>query len=58
LISSVVLVTLACTSSAGEFLGLRKALRGRWPGEKLYVVCDIFSPHHHPASAPGAPPTR
>ena len=32
---------------AVEFLELLKALRVRWPGEKLYVVCDNFSPHHH-----------
>jgi transposase len=31
-----------------EFLDLLKALRGRWPGEKLYLVCDNFSPHRHP----------
>jgi transposase len=30
-----------------EFLDLLKSLRARWPGEKLYVVCDNFSPHHH-----------
>ncbi|WP_232668824.1 transposase [Pseudonocardia sp. TRM90224] len=30
-----------------EFLDLLKALRNRWPGEKLYVVCDNFSPHRH-----------
>ncbi len=30
-----------------EFLDLLTALRARWPGEKLYVVCDNFSPHHH-----------
>lgn len=30
-----------------EFLGLLKTLRGRWPGEKLYVVLDNFSPHRH-----------
>jgi TusA-related sulfurtransferase len=30
-----------------EFLDLLKALRSRWPGQKLYVVCDNFSPHHH-----------
>jgi transposase len=30
-----------------EFLELLKALRARWPGEKLYVVCDNFSPHRH-----------
>ncbi|WP_406729089.1 IS630 family transposase [Streptomyces sp. GD-15H] len=30
-----------------EFLGLLKALRSRWPGEKLYVVLDDFSPHKH-----------
>ncbi|MFE4676483.1 transposase [Streptomyces sp. NPDC056723] len=30
-----------------EFLDLLKALRARWPGEKLYVVLDNFSPHKH-----------
>jgi transposase len=30
-----------------EFLAFLKTLRSRWPGEKLYVVCDNFSPHHH-----------
>ncbi|MFJ2175671.1 transposase [Streptomyces sp. NPDC087851] len=30
-----------------EFLGLLKSLRARWPGEKLYVVLDNFSPHNH-----------
>ncbi|MFH8573220.1 transposase [Streptomyces sp. NPDC017993] len=30
-----------------EFLGLLKTLRSRWPGEKLYVVLDNFSPHKH-----------
>jgi transposase len=30
-----------------EFLGLLKALRTRWPGEKLYLVLDNFSPHKH-----------
>lgn len=30
-----------------EFLGLLKVLRDRWPGEKLYIVCDNFSPHRH-----------
>ncbi|MDX2683769.1 IS630 family transposase [Streptomyces soliscabiei] len=30
-----------------EFLGLLKALRERWPGEKLYIVLDSFSPHRH-----------
>ncbi|WP_245676927.1 IS630 family transposase [Nocardia acidivorans] len=28
-----------------EFLGLLKSLRARWPGEKLYIVADNFSPH-------------
>ncbi|SDP26578.1 DDE superfamily endonuclease [Lentzea jiangxiensis] len=32
----------------GEFLELLKALRTRWPGEKLYLVMDNFSPHRHP----------
>ncbi|MFI0716630.1 hypothetical protein ACH4SK_39855 [Streptomyces inhibens] len=27
-----------------EFLSLLKALRERWPGEKLYIVLDDFSP--------------
>ncbi|WP_346243123.1 transposase [Rhodococcus pyridinivorans] len=31
----------------GEFLDLLKVLRARWPGEKLYVVLDNFSPHRH-----------
>jgi transposase len=30
-----------------EFLGLLKALRARWPGEKLYLVLDNFSPRKH-----------
>jgi transposase len=30
-----------------EFLDLLKVLRARWPSEKLYVVCDNFSPHRH-----------
>ncbi|MER6145927.1 transposase [Streptomyces sparsogenes] len=30
-----------------EFLGLLKALRACWPGQKLYVVLDNFSPHKH-----------
>lgn len=30
-----------------EFLDLLKALRARWPGQKLYVVLDNFSPHKH-----------
>ncbi|MEU7108126.1 IS630 family transposase [Streptomyces sp. NPDC046215] len=30
-----------------EFLDLLKALRARWPREKLYVVLDNFSPHKH-----------
>lgn len=32
-----------------EFLEFLKTLRSRWPGEKLYLVCDNFSPHRHPA---------
>ncbi|WP_425460129.1 IS630 family transposase [Kutzneria buriramensis] len=31
-----------------EFLALLMALRARWPGEKLYVIADNFSPHRHP----------
>ncbi|MGW7671561.1 IS630 family transposase [Streptomyces sp. NPDC054775] len=30
-----------------EFLGPLKALRARWPQERLYVVLDNFSPHKH-----------
>ncbi|MFE4920847.1 transposase [Streptomyces sp. NPDC056661] len=29
-------------------MALLKSLRARWPGEKLYVVLDNFSPHKHP----------
>ena len=32
-----------------EFLDFLEVLRARWPGEKLYVVFDNFSPHRHPA---------
>jgi transposase len=31
-----------------EFLGLLKALRARWPGQKLYLIADNFSTHKHP----------
>jgi len=31
-----------------EFLALLKLLRARWPGQKLYVIADNFSPHKHP----------
>jgi transposase len=31
-----------------EFLSLLKVLRARWPGEKLYLIIDNFSPHKHP----------
>jgi transposase len=31
-----------------EFLSFLKALRDRWPGEKLYLINDKFSPHKHP----------
>lgn len=31
-----------------EFLAFLKTLRARWPGQRLYVVLDNFSPHHHP----------
>ncbi|MCZ4103579.1 IS630 family transposase [Streptomyces sp. H39-C1] len=30
-----------------EFLSLLKSLRARWPGEKLYVIADNYSPHKH-----------
>lgn len=33
---------------ATEFLAFLKVLRRRWPGEKLYQICDNFSPHRHP----------
>jgi transposase len=32
-----------------EFLALLTLLRSRWPAGKLYVICDNFSPHKHPA---------
>jgi hypothetical protein len=31
-----------------EFLALLKLLRSRWPGQKLHVIADNFSPHKHP----------
>jgi transposase len=31
-----------------EHLDLLKALRTRWPGQKIYIVADNFSPHRHP----------
>jgi transposase len=31
-----------------EFLSFLKTLRGRWPGQKLYLIVDNFSPHKHP----------
>ena len=30
-----------------EFLAFLKLLRARWPGQRLYVICDNFSPHKH-----------
>ena len=37
-----------------EFLNLLEMLRARWPGERLYVVLDNFSPHRHPTVRGGA----
>jgi transposase len=31
-----------------EFLAFLKLLRARWPGQKLYLIMDNFSPHKHP----------
>jgi transposase len=31
-----------------EFLAFLKALRVRWPDQRLYVIADNFSPHKHP----------
>ncbi|GAA1300020.1 IS630 family transposase [Saccharothrix xinjiangensis] len=31
-----------------EFLDLLKALRARWPDQRLHLVMDNFSPHRHP----------
>jgi transposase len=31
-----------------EFLSFLKVLRSRWPGERLYLIVDNFSPHKHP----------
>ncbi|MFE3003459.1 transposase [Nocardia sp. NPDC059246] len=28
-----------------EFVSLLKSLRARWPGQRLYVIVDNFSPH-------------
>jgi hypothetical protein len=30
-----------------EFLAFLRLLRQRWPGQKLYLICDNFSPHKH-----------
>lgn len=30
-----------------EFLAFLKTLRERWPGQRLYVVLDNYSPHRH-----------
>ncbi|MFI6792031.1 transposase [Nonomuraea sp. NPDC050383] len=30
-----------------EFLSFLKTLRRRWPGERLYVIMDNYSPHKH-----------
>jgi hypothetical protein len=38
-----------------EFLSFLKVLRARWPGEKLYLIIDNFSPHKHPASRGAGP---
>ena len=42
---------------AAEFLDLLKTLRARWLDQKLYVVCDNFSPTVTLPSGPGAPIT-
>ncbi|MGC4887165.1 transposase [Micromonospora sp. DT227] len=31
-----------------EFLTFLKTLRRRWPDQRLYLICDNFSPHKHP----------
>ncbi|GAA0917824.1 IS630 family transposase [Nonomuraea longicatena] len=31
-----------------EFLSFLKTLRSRWPGQRLYVIMDNYSPHKHP----------
>jgi hypothetical protein len=31
-----------------EFLSFLKLLRQRWPGQRLYVIMENFSPHKHP----------
>jgi len=31
-----------------EFLAFLKLVRQRWPGQRLYLVMDNFSPHKHP----------
>jgi hypothetical protein len=40
-----------------EFLALLKLLRTRWPGQKLYVIVDNFSPYNTPRSPAGPPAT-
>lgn len=31
-----------------EFLSFLKILRARWPGGRLYVICDNYGPHQYP----------
>jgi hypothetical protein len=31
-----------------EFLSFLKILRARWPGGKLYLICDNYGPHPYP----------
>ena len=38
----------------GKFLAFLKLLCARWPGGKLYLVLDNFSPHKHPKVTSGA----
>jgi transposase len=33
---------------SGEFLDFLKSLRRRWPGQRLHLILDNFSPHKHP----------
>ncbi|WP_221305075.1 transposase [Streptomyces sp. Ag109_O5-1] len=36
------------TQAGREYLSFLKTLGTRWPGQRLYVITDNYSPHKHP----------
>ncbi|MCO6007188.1 transposase [Actinoallomurus purpureus] len=47
LASGKMIYRIRARKRSGEFLSFLKILRARRPGEKLYLICDNFSPHKH-----------